>query len=41
MNNPRDMNAHGPFEARYMAFLETIALFSPRPRLAGNLSLRT
>src|SRR6266536_5177730 len=29
MDNPRDMNAHGPFEARYLAFLETIANLRP------------
>ena len=29
MDNPRDMNAHGPFEARYPAFLETITNLRP------------
>src|SRR5437762_6990197 len=29
MDNPRDMNAHGPFEARYLAFLETITNLRP------------
>src|SRR6266478_8070176 len=29
MDNPRDMNAHGPFEARYLAFLETITHLRP------------
>src|SRR5258708_5109465 len=29
MDNPRDMNAHGPFEARYLAFLETITSLRP------------
>jgi RNA polymerase sigma-70 factor (ECF subfamily) len=30
MNNPRDMEASGPFEARYLAFLETIIQLRPR-----------
>jgi len=30
MDNPRDMEAHGPFEARYLAFLETITQLRPR-----------
>src|SRR3981189_1806307 len=30
MDNPRDMEAAGPFEARYLAFLETIAQLRPR-----------
>jgi RNA polymerase sigma-70 factor (ECF subfamily) len=30
MDNPRDMEASGPFEARYLAFLETIAQLRPR-----------
>jgi RNA polymerase sigma-70 factor (ECF subfamily) len=29
MDNPRDMDAHGPFEARYLAFLETITNLRP------------
>jgi len=29
MDNPGDMNAHGPFEARYLAFLETITHLRP------------
>ena len=29
MDNPRDMNADGPFEARYLAFLETITNLRP------------
>jgi RNA polymerase sigma-70 factor, ECF subfamily len=29
MDNPRDMNANGPFEARYLAFLETITNLRP------------
>ena len=29
MDNPRDMNASGPFEARYLAFLETITSLRP------------
>src|SRR5712692_7204020 len=29
MDNPRDTNAHGPFEARYLAFLETITNLRP------------
>src|SRR6202011_4140201 len=30
MDNLRNMDAHGPFEARYLAFLETIAQLRPR-----------
>jgi RNA polymerase sigma-70 factor (ECF subfamily) len=30
MDNPRDMDAPGPFEARYLAFLETISQLRPR-----------
>jgi RNA polymerase sigma-70 factor (ECF subfamily) len=30
MDNPRDMEASGPFEARYLAFLETITQLRPR-----------
>jgi RNA polymerase sigma-70 factor (ECF subfamily) len=30
MHNPRDMEASGPFEARYLAFLETITQLRPR-----------
>jgi RNA polymerase sigma-70 factor (ECF subfamily) len=30
MNNPRDIEASGPFEARYLAFLETITQLRPR-----------
>src|SRR5258706_12520273 len=30
MDHPRDMEAHGPFEARYLAFLETITQLRPR-----------
>jgi RNA polymerase sigma-70 factor (ECF subfamily) len=30
MNNPRDMETSGPFEARYLAFLETITQLRPR-----------
>jgi RNA polymerase sigma-70 factor (ECF subfamily) len=30
MDNPRDMEAPGPFEARYLAFLETITQLRPR-----------
>jgi RNA polymerase sigma-70 factor (ECF subfamily) len=30
MDNPRDMAAPGPFETRYLAFLETITQFRPR-----------
>src|SRR3981189_1753530 len=30
MDNPRDMEAHGPFDARYLAFLETISQLRPR-----------
>jgi RNA polymerase sigma-70 factor (ECF subfamily) len=30
MDNPRDMEASGPFEARYLAFLETIPQLRPR-----------
>src|SRR5260370_41269550 len=30
MDHPRDMEAHGPFEARYLAFLETITHLRPR-----------
>ena len=30
MDNPRDMEAPGPFGARYLAFLETIAQLRPR-----------
>src|ERR1700682_556410 len=29
MDHPRDMEAHGPFEARYLAFLETITQLRP------------
>src|SRR5207247_7975780 len=29
MDNPRDMTANGPFEARYLAFLETITNLRP------------
>jgi RNA polymerase sigma-70 factor (ECF subfamily) len=32
MDHPRDMEAHGPFEARYLAFLETITQLRPRLR---------
>src|SRR5713226_3547189 len=39
MDNPRDMNAHGPFEARYLAFLETIT--SRRPSLHRYCSRMT
>src|SRR5260370_28018294 len=30
MDHPRDMEAHGPFEARYLAFLETITQLRTR-----------
>src|SRR5438445_6577811 len=30
MVNPHDMEAHGPFDARYLAFLETITQIRPR-----------
>src|ERR1700704_2185769 len=30
MDNPSDMDAPGPFEARYLAFLETITQLRPR-----------
>jgi RNA polymerase sigma-70 factor (ECF subfamily) len=30
MDNPRDLEASGPFEARYLAFLETITQLRPR-----------
>src|SRR2546429_4610380 len=30
MEHSRDMEAHGPFEARYLAFLETITQLRPR-----------
>lgn len=30
MDHTRDMEAHGPFEARYLAFLETITQLRPR-----------
>src|ERR1700710_658425 len=30
MDNPRDMEASGPFDARYLAFLETITQLRPR-----------
>jgi len=30
MDNPRDMEASGPYEARYLAFLETITQLRPR-----------
>src|SRR5438128_12601423 len=30
MDIPRDMEAHGPFDARYLAFLETISQLRPR-----------
>jgi RNA polymerase sigma-70 factor (ECF subfamily) len=30
MDNPRDMEAPGPFDARYLAFLETITQLRPR-----------
>jgi RNA polymerase sigma-70 factor (ECF subfamily) len=30
MDNPRAMEASGPFEARYLAFLETITQLRPR-----------
>src|SRR4030081_771675 len=30
MDNSRDMEASGPFEARYLAFLETITQIRPR-----------
>ena len=30
MNSPRDMETSGPFEARYLAFLETITQLRPR-----------
>jgi RNA polymerase sigma-70 factor (ECF subfamily) len=30
MDDPRDMQAHGPFDARYLAFLETITQLRPR-----------
>jgi RNA polymerase sigma-70 factor, ECF subfamily len=33
MDNPRDMEASGPFEARYLAFLEKITQIRPRPHL--------
>jgi RNA polymerase sigma-70 factor, ECF subfamily len=29
MDNPRDLNAAGPFEARYLAFLEKITNLRP------------
>jgi len=29
MDNPRDTDPHGPFEARYLAFLETITNLRP------------
>src|SRR6266481_4216772 len=30
MDTPRDMEASGPFETRYLAFLETISQLRPR-----------
>ena len=33
MDHPRDMEAHGPFEARYLAFLETITQLAPHIRV--------
>ncbi|MCU1297893.1 MAG: hypothetical protein JWO91_2171, partial [Acidobacteriaceae bacterium] len=30
MDTPRDREAPGPFEARYLAFLETITQLRPR-----------
>jgi RNA polymerase sigma-70 factor (ECF subfamily) len=30
MDHPRDMEAHGPFDVRYLAFLETITQLRPR-----------
>jgi RNA polymerase sigma-70 factor (ECF subfamily) len=30
MDNPRDTEAAGPFEARYLAFLETVTQLRPR-----------
>jgi RNA polymerase sigma-70 factor (ECF subfamily) len=30
MDHPRDKEAHGPFDARYLAFLETITQLRPR-----------
>jgi hypothetical protein len=30
MDNPRDMEATGAFDARYLAFLETVAQLRPR-----------
>jgi DNA-directed RNA polymerase specialized sigma24 family protein len=30
MDHPRDMETSGPFEARYLAFLETITQLRPR-----------
>src|ERR1700738_1601730 len=42
MDNLRNMDAHGPFEARYLAFLETIATLRPslhrsRSRMTGSV----
>src|SRR5258708_13005087 len=42
MDNTRDMEAPGPFEARYLAFLETITQLRPRlhrycSRMAGSV----
>src|ERR1700704_6839779 len=39
MDNLRNMDAHGPFEARFLAFLETIA--NPRPSLHRYCSRMT
>ncbi len=36
MDNPRDMEAPGPFEARYLAFLETITQLRPRLHRYGS-----
>jgi RNA polymerase sigma-70 factor (ECF subfamily) len=30
MDHPRDKEAHGPFDARYLAFLEIITQLRPR-----------
>ena len=44
MDNPRGMDTPGPFEARYLAFLETITQLRPRlhrycSRMTGSVLL--
>src|SRR6202158_2255559 len=43
MDSLRNMDAHGPFEARYLAFLETISHLRPRlhrycSRMTGSIT---